>query len=174
MPENKAKVLCIMTATIDDRISARYQMKHKVVPCKITWLVIWPWTMAIISNQYQYLIIFSFFRLFSVFLPTLPLPSSASSLSMIFLSSSLTTFLSVTLASLSVLLCSLHPCLSFLVLAGASIWSEGGNNRWWFHSRRAERDHHEPPYPPGLDVPLVLSAQVQLPSSGKDLPQGCA
>lgn len=40
MPENKAKVLCIMTATIDDRIPARYQMKHKVVPCKITcdWL----------------------------------------------------------------------------------------------------------------------------------------
>lgn len=108
-----------------------------------------------------------------ILLALLPLPSSASSLSMIFLSSSLTTFLSVTLASLSVLLCSLHPCLSFLVLAGASIWSEGGNNRWWFHSRRAERDHHEPPYPPGLDVPLVLSAQVQLPSSGKDLPQGC-
>lgn len=64
------------------------------------------------------------------------------------------------------------PILS-VVLARAGVWGEGGDNRWWVHSGRAQCDHHEPPYTSGLDVPLVLPAQVQLPSTGEDLPQGC-
>lgn len=85
-----------------------------------------------------------------------------------------------------------HPCLHFspsprylfrtfcfflplllVVLARAGVWGEGGDNGRWLHSWGAQCDHHEPPYPSGLDVPLVLSAQVQLSSSGKDLSQGC-
>lgn len=63
--------------------------------------------------------------------------------------------------------------LTSAVFAGAGVWSKGGDNRWWLRSWGAKCDHHEPPHSPGLDVPLVLSAQVQLPSSGEDLSQGC-
>ena len=59
------------------------------------------------------------------------------------------------------------------VFAGAGVWGESGDNRWRLHSRREKCDYYEPPYPSGLDVPVVLSAQVQLSSSGEDLPQGC-
>lgn len=45
-----------------------------------------------------------------------------------------------------------------IVLARAGIWGEGCNNRRRLHSGGAQRDHHEPPHPSGLDVPLVLSA----------------
>lgn len=77
-----------------------------------------------------YLLILS--ALFSVFLSTLPLPSSASSLSMIFLSSFLFPLyhhLPICHPHLPFDSFMLHPCLSFIVLAGASIWSEGGDNR---------------------------------------------
>lgn len=63
--------------------------------------------------------------------------------------------------------------LPSVVLTGTGVWGESGDNRWWLHSGGEKRDHHEPPHPSGLDVPVVLPAQVQLPSSGEDLPQGC-
>lgn len=67
---------------------------------------------------------------------------------------------------------SCHP-LPSVVLTGTGVWGESGDYRWWLHSGWEKCDHHEPPHPSGLDVPVVLPAQVQLPSSGEDLPQGC-
>lgn len=63
--------------------------------------------------------------------------------------------------------------LHSIVPTGASVQGESGDYRRRLHSGREKCDHHESPHPPGLDVPVVLSAQVQLPSSGEDLPQGC-
>lgn len=62
----------------------------------------------------------------------------------------------------------------FPVFARTGIWGQGGDNRRRLHPRWEKCDHHEPSHPSGLDVPVVLSAQVQLPPSGEDLPQGCA
>lgn len=64
------------------------------------------------------------------------------------------------------------PCLPFTVPTGAGVQGEGGDHRRRLHSGREKCDHHEPPHPSGLDVPVVLSAPVQLPSPGEDLPQG--
>lgn len=63
--------------------------------------------------------------------------------------------------------------LHSIVPTGAGVQGESGDNRRRLYSGREKCDHHESPHPPGLDVPVVLSAQVQLPSSGEDLPQGC-
>lgn len=68
---------------------------------------------------------------------------------------------------------SITSTVHYIVFAGAGIWGEGGNNRGWLCSGGAQCHHHEPPHPSRLDVSLVLSAQVQLPSTGEDLPQGC-
>lgn len=62
----------------------------------------------------------------------------------------------------------------FPVFAGTGIWGQSGDHRRWLRPRWEKCDHHEPSHPSGLDVPVVLSAQVQLPSPGEDLPQGCA
>lgn len=62
----------------------------------------------------------------------------------------------------------------FPVFARTGIWGQGGDYRRRLHPRWEKCDHHEPSHPSGLDVPVVLSAQVQLPPSGEDLPQGCA
>lgn len=64
-------------------------------------------------------------------------------------------------------------CLHSTVPTGAGVQGESGDHRRWLHSGWEKCDHHEPPHPPGLDVPVVLSAQVQLPAAGEDLPQGC-
>lgn len=57
---------------------------------------------------------------------------------------------------------------------GARVRGEGGHHGWRVCPWRTQRDHHEPPYASGLDVPLVLSAEAQLPPPGEDLPQSCS
>ncbi len=58
--------------------------------------------------------------------------------------------------------------------AGAGVRGEGGDHGRRLRSGRAQRHHHEPPHASGLDVPMVLSAALQLPASGEDLPQSGA
>ncbi len=75
----------------------------------------------------------------------------------------------------------LMMCLCVCVCAGAAgagVRGEGGHHGRRLRSGRAQHHHHEPPHASGLDVPVELSAALQLPASGEGLPQsgaqGCA